>query len=72
MAVGMLDGLVDQYKSQFHTSTVFGIPLDELTREQLMAMVCHMGEMEKSQRDQAKRDRDFMMDLMKAQRKGHE
>ncbi|MFA7287441.1 MAG: hypothetical protein WC055_01030 [Melioribacteraceae bacterium] len=36
--------LIIEYKNKFNTTTMYGISIEELNKEQLMACVCWMGE----------------------------
>lgn len=36
--------LINEYKNQFSKTTMYGISIEELNKEQLMACICWLGE----------------------------
>jgi hypothetical protein len=58
-----VDGLVEQYKDQLNTSTMYGIPLTELSTEQLQATCCWLNDQLNEMRKRHSGDLRFMVDM---------
>lgn len=41
---GLFKELIKEYQGQFKTTTMYGIPVEELNKEQLLACICWLGE----------------------------
>ena len=56
---------VNRYLEKAEGARVFGYPLKELSREELIAMVCFYYEQEQNAIKESKRQRDFLLSLHK-------
>ncbi len=59
---------IDTHKSKIKGSRMFGIPIEELSKEELMVSLICMGEMYTKALESNIRDMRFMSDLHKASR----
>ena len=57
---------VDKYLEKAKGSTFFGHPIEELSRNELMACVIMCNEQHQQQIESSKRERDFMMVLYRS------
>ena len=54
---------VDEYLKKAKGSTFFGVPIENLSRDELIACLAVAGEEITSKREQSSRERDFMLSL---------
>lgn len=60
MAKGIFKDLIKEHKDKFNLTMMFGISIAELDADSLRASICVLGEDQKREREDRKRERDMM------------